>query len=188
MSLEHLFFGVVILWVFSEVYYTQKFASKKEDEKGKDKNSLKYLWMVIVLSISIGVTSSFSTKFFISEHFEIQYVGIALILLGTIFRYLFIRSLGKFFTVDVTIRKEHALKTDGIYSVLRHPTYFASLFTFLGLGLYLNNWLSLFLIFVPVFLVFLYRINIEEKALNLEFGEQYADYSKRTKKLIPFIF
>ena len=96
--------------------------------------------------------------------------------------------MGKYFTVDVTIREGHQIKKDGVYSILRHPSYSASLLTFLGLGLFLNNWISLIIAFIPPFLAFLYRIKIEEKALTEQFGQDYIDYKKQTKKLIPFIY
>ncbi|WP_379967334.1 methyltransferase family protein [Epilithonimonas sp. UC225_85] len=71
---------------------------------------------------------------------------------------------------------------------MRHPSYSASLLTFLGLGLYLNNWFALAVAFIPPFLAFLYRIKIEEEALTEQFGKDYTDYKEQTKKLIPFIY
>jgi len=62
------------------------------------------------------------------------------------------------------------------------------LLTSLGLGLYLNNWLSLVLAFLIPFIAFSYRINVEEKALVEQFGEEYLDYRRKTKKLIPFVY
>jgi protein-S-isoprenylcysteine O-methyltransferase Ste14 len=32
-----------------------------------------------------------------------------------------------------------------------------------------------------------YRMNIEEAALLRAFGDEYRDYMKRTKRLIPFL-
>ena len=32
------------------------------------------------------------------------------------------------------------------------------------------------------------RINIEEKILVESFGKKYLDYTKKTKKLIPFVY
>jgi protein-S-isoprenylcysteine O-methyltransferase Ste14 len=34
----------------------------------------------------------------------------------------------------------------------------------------------------------LYRIAIEERMLIKKFGDEYRDYAKRTKKLIPFLY
>ena len=99
-----------------------------------------------------------------------------------------IRSMGRFFTVDVTIREGHQLKTDGFFRYVRHPSYLASLVTFFGFGLSLNNWFSLAVVFVPVFIAFLIRIKVEEKVLVKQFGAEYLDYSNKTQRIIPFVY
>jgi protein-S-isoprenylcysteine O-methyltransferase Ste14 len=41
---------------------------------------------------------------------------------------------------------------------------------------------------VPPFAALLYRIHVEEAALTGAFGEQYTDYSRTTKRLVPGIY
>jgi protein-S-isoprenylcysteine O-methyltransferase Ste14 len=60
--------------------------------------------------------------------------------------------------------------------------------SFLGLGLSLNNWISLAVIFIPISFTFLYRIGVEEKLLIHKFGIAYTVYKKTTKRLIPGIY
>ena len=40
----------------------------------------------------------------------------------------------------------------------------------------------------PTTAAVLYRIHVEEAALNEAFGAQYASYSKQTKRLIPGVY
>nr|WP_312902037.1 isoprenylcysteine carboxylmethyltransferase family protein [Chryseobacterium taichungense] len=75
-----------------------------------------------------------------------------------------------------------------VFINIRHPSYAFSLVTSLGLGLYLNNWLSLLLAFIIPFIAFSYRITIEERTLIEQFGDEYLEYRKKTKKLIPFVY
>lgn len=182
----------MFLWLFTEVFYKQRLASNETDKKGKDKSSLNILWIIIISSISLSIFVAnihFDTfSLAITENILIVYLGLLLIFAGVFGRLIIIRSLGKYFTVDVTIRKEHKIKKDEFYSVLRHPSYSASLLTFLGLGLYLNNWVAFVIAIIPPFLAFLYRINVEEKALIEQFGQEYIDYKKQTKRIIPFIY
>jgi len=182
----------MFLWLASEVFYKQRLASNGTDKKGKDKSSLNILWVIIILSISLSIFVSYvrfgTVSLMIAESTWINYLGLLMIFVGIVSRVFIIKSLGKYFTVDVTIRKDHQIKKDGIYSILRHPSYAASLLTFLGLGIYLNNWFSLGIAFIPPFLAFLYRIKVEEKALIEQFGQDYIDYRKSTKRLIPFIY
>ncbi|WP_346983633.1 isoprenylcysteine carboxylmethyltransferase family protein [Chryseobacterium sp. POE27] len=129
-----------------------------------------------------SVTASYVTKFPITDEIWIYYLGAGCIWIGIILRFIIIKSLGKYFTVDVTIRQDHKIKKEGFYKYVRHPSYTFSLLTSLGLGLYLNNWLSLVLALVPTFVAFSYRIKVEEKALIEEFGEEYLEYRRNTKK------
>ena len=109
-------------------------------------------------------------------------------LLGIGFRLLAIKQLGRFFTVDVTIRENHQLLQTGFYKYLRHPSYTGSLLTFFGFGISLNNWLGLGIVILPTVITMLYRIRIEEKVLTEQFGKSYLEYSSKTKRLIPFIY
>jgi protein-S-isoprenylcysteine O-methyltransferase Ste14 len=52
----------------------------------------------------------------------------------------------------------------------------------------MGNWASLAALVVPTLLVFLRRIHIEEAALTAAFGDQYRDYMRRTKRLIPALY
>ncbi|QWT84791.1 isoprenylcysteine carboxylmethyltransferase family protein [Chryseobacterium sp. PCH239] len=187
-ALSTLFYISMAAWFLTEFLYKNMLKSGKEDQKNKDKSTLNILWMVIPFSIVSAIFMSYNFHFPMADGVWILYLGELFILVGIIVRYIIIRSLGKYFTVDVTIRQDHKIKKEGFYKYLRHPSYAFSLLTSFGLGLYLNNWLSLVFAFVPPFLAFAYRIKIEEQALIEEFGDEYIEYSKGTKKLIPFIY
>jgi len=45
-----------------------------------------------------------------------------------------------------------------------------------------------FLLMLGLTPLFLYRIKIEEKMLIKRFGEEYKEYIKKTKKLLPLIY
>jgi len=187
-TLQILFTVSMIAWFLSEFLYKNILKSGNKDQKGKDQSTLNILWIAIPLSIALSVTISYVTAFPISDEVWIYYAGTIVIWTGIILRFLIIRSLGKYFTVDVTIRENHKIKKEGFYKYIRHPSYAFSLLTSLGLGLYLNNWLSLLLAFMIPFMAFSYRIMVEERALIGQFGQEYLEYRKKTKKLIPFIY
>lgn len=187
MNLHILFYVSMGAWFLSEIIYKQKLKSEDKDQK-KDRSTLSILWVVIILSIGSAVTVSNISRFLITQSVWILYLGLAFIILGIVFRWIIIRSLGKYFTVDITIREDHKIKKEGFYRYLRHPSYTFALLTFLGLGLYLNNWFSLILALIPPFLAFSYRIKIEEQTLVEQFGDEYIQYRKTTKKLIPFVY
>ena len=183
-----LFTLTYIVWFLSEILLNRLLHSKSTDKQNADKNSLSLIWVTIVVTISVAVFIAAKFHVSISLHASIQYTGLVLIYVGIILRLFAVASLGRFFTVDVTIRQGHKLKKDGIYKYVRHPSYFASLLSFIGFGLCLNNWISLLLITIAIVAAFTFRIKIEERILTEQFGEEYIDYKKSTRGLIPFIY
>ena len=186
--MNFLFPVVYTIWFLSEFLLSRLLRSNQSDKKGADKNSLAIIWIVVVPSIAIS--SYIAQRFYvpISHSPWIGYAGLIIMVVGIALRLMVVKSLGRFFTVDVTIREDHQLKTDGFYSIVRHPSYFAAWLSFVGFGISVNNWLSLLIASTAAFGVFLYRIRIEETVLIKQFGDQYLEYKKSTKAIIPFIF
>ncbi len=177
-----------LLFISTEILLNTLLRAKEGDKKNADKKTLSLLWVTITVAITAAGFISGAIPAPLSSNPKIAYVGAVIIYIGIICRLSVIYSLGHFFTVDVTIRTDHKIKTNGAYMYLRHPTYAASLISFIGLGLTFNNLLSLLVIIIPIFIAFLIRINIEEKVLIQHFGDEYLEYKKSTKKLIPFIY
>jgi protein-S-isoprenylcysteine O-methyltransferase len=90
--------------------------------------------------------------------------------------------------VDVAVAADHKVIDSGPYRFVRHPSYTGVLLAFFGVGLSLANYVSLFLLTVPITAVFLYRIRVEEAALTSGLGEPYRRYMDKTRRLIPFLY
>jgi protein-S-isoprenylcysteine O-methyltransferase Ste14 len=71
---------------------------------------------------------------------------------------------------------------------LRHPSYAGLLLAFLGFGLATADWVSLAAVWLPVLAAVLYRIRVEERLLVESFGDEYRDYARATKRLVPGLF
>lgn len=177
-----------IIWCASEVLLNRLIRSGADDKKKQDRGSLIFIWLMITLAISSGIIFPKHINIPISDQLLIPYFGLFIIVLGMALRFFSIWSLGRFFTVDVTIRDNHEIKKDGLYKIIRHPSYTGSLLSFIGFGISLNNWLSLVAVIFFIMIAFLYRIMIEEKALVEHFGNGYLDYKKNTYRLIPWIY
>jgi protein-S-isoprenylcysteine O-methyltransferase Ste14 len=181
---------IYLIWFLSEILLQRLLrAGDAGDKKKQDKGSLALIWIIIIVFINIsGIVANKIPCPIINKGTLMNYTGLAVIVLGMILRFVSIAQLGRLFTVTVTIRKDHKIKQDGLYSILRHPSYAGSLLSFLGFGLSTNNWLSIAIVFIPVFAVFIYRMNIEEKMLTEQFGDAYKDYMKHTRRVIPWIY
>ncbi len=177
-----------LVLILTEILLNRLLRSKKTDRQNEDKNSISIIWVTIIVAVTLAFLISKTVYLPIYTNPSVQYVGVIVIVIGIILRLFAVFTLGPFFTVDVTIRQDHKLKKDGLYKYLRHPSYFASLVSFAGLGWTFNNWLSLLLIIVAILIVFINRIKIEEKLLIQHFGPEYIEYKKTTKGLIPFIY
>lgn len=145
--------------------------------------------MIIWLSlfVSIAIAFYFGTNGVTLLPGGFFYLGIVLMLAGIAFRQWAILVLGRFFSTTVKILSDHRIVKNGPYHVIRHPAYTGSLLTLLGLGLASRTWGGTLVIVVLFGLVYNYRISVEEKALKAEFGQEYVDYAKKTKRLIPFL-
>jgi len=55
------------------------------------------------------------------------------------------------------------------------------------MGLALRSWGAALVLLLASAAVYGYRIRVEEKALVERFGEEYVEYVKETKMLIPFV-
>lgn len=186
--MNFIFILVYSFWLLSEIFLSRFRRSKKNDLKNADRGSLRLIWILIFIANFLGVYISKEYDLPISDNPFIQYIGLLLVLIGVALRLKIVLSLGKYFTVDVTIKDGHQLKKDGFYKYLRHPSYSASILSFIGFGISLNNWLSLLIISVLIFTAFVYRISVEEKVLIEHFGEDYLNYKRETKGLIPFTY
>lgn len=87
----------------------------------------------------------------------------------------------------VKLSQNQRLIDTGLYGVVRHPMYLATLFMFLPIPLILGSFFGLIpFALYPVIIVI--RILNEEKVLT-EGLDGYAEYKKKTKyRLIPFIW
>jgi len=182
------FVSIYVIWFSSEVFLSLFRRAGKSVKQKSDKGSLGLIWAIIIIANFLSYFLSRWVPAGISDDQNIRYLGLALIVIGQVLRFTIVFSLGKFFTVNVAIAQDHKLKTDGFYRFIRHPSYSASLLSFAGYGITLNNWISLILVVSSVATAFLIRIRIEEKTLIDHFGGEYMEYIKRTKKLVPFVF
>ncbi|RDX53420.1 hypothetical protein OH76DRAFT_1220372 [Lentinus brumalis] len=132
-------------------------------------------------------------------------LGTLLCAVGGVIRILCYRALGRHFTFELSLRKDHKLVTDGPYSIVRHPSYTALIMVTIGTLLCLTStgsWLSesgilgtligrLLIVawaaevaWIPV--VMIMRVGTEDEILRNEFRDEWLAWSKKTPyKLIP---
>jgi protein-S-isoprenylcysteine O-methyltransferase Ste14 len=108
--------------------------------------------------------------------------------LGLLLRWWSFVSLGKYFTVTVRTSEDQPVVQRGPYRVLRHPSYTGLLLTFTGGGLIVNNWVSAAGAAGVLLIALIYRLRIEEHALNDALGDRYQRFAADRARLIPYVW
>ena len=121
---------------------------------------------------------------------SIEVIGFVFISLGAIVLWISFKSFNQaeFLGIEQLqeVQKPAKLMQDGLYKMVRHPLYFGTILLFIGLFCLIPT-TKLLLINAIVFGYLLVGSWLEEKKLIVQFGQEYIDYKKKVKGLIPFI-
>ncbi|WP_247536121.1 methyltransferase family protein [Ralstonia pseudosolanacearum] len=117
----------------------------------------------------------------------VRWLGIVLYAAGGTLRLWPVFVLGKRFSGLVAIQPGHQLVTDGVYGVVRNPSYLGLLANTLGWVLAFRSLAGvvLTLLLIPPLVA---RIRAEEALLRDQFGDAYDAYCARTWRLIPGVY
>jgi protein-S-isoprenylcysteine O-methyltransferase Ste14 len=151
-------------------------------------------WGFVISATSIFILALLVTAFDFIQIQKAVYrfglmnaVGLILFLAGVSLRLVGKRTLGKYYSYGLRILQDQKLIKHGIYKHIRHPISLAAIIYSLGIPLFFSS-LYGFLLMLGLIPLILYRIRIEEKMLIDTFGDEYREYTKKTKKIIPFIY
>ena len=189
MNLARIVQIVNLVWLLSEVALIVFARRNLRGALPRDRGSRTLLWCVIGAGIAAGtaVQAVSVARMRIPEPWLL---GVSLLLLvgGLVIRWTAILTLGRLFSTSVAIHRDHRLVQKGLFRLVRHPSYSGLLLLFLGMGLSFGNWLSFGVIVVPFLAALLYRILVEEASLLEALGEDYVEYCRSTRCLLPGIF
>jgi protein-S-isoprenylcysteine O-methyltransferase Ste14 len=149
---------------------------------------------VVIATAVIGVAAAFiladhvRSAGFNSARWPVFTLGLAIIVLGIALRQWSVHTLGQFFTVQVRVRVDQTVVDSGPYRFVRHPSYAAIILSFVGIGIALENWLSLVVLVVVPTIGLVVRIRVEERALTDALGEPYRRFSATRARLIPGVW
>src|SRR2546421_9391708 len=156
-----------LVYLISELLLTVARRSRSRTGTKQDRSTLRVVWLVIIVSVAAGI--------YVARHWpaaalpharSFAVVGAVLFVAGLLLRWWAIVTLGRFFTVDVTIEKDHELVERGPFRFVRHPSYTGVLLAFVGVALTLRDWGAILVVLVPIFIAFVRRMNVEESALS----------------------
>jgi protein-S-isoprenylcysteine O-methyltransferase Ste14 len=94
-------------------------------------------------------------------------------------------DLGTNWSVTLQVRENHRLITRGVYRRVRHPMYTALFLYAVGQTLVVPNWIAGPSYLIALALLLTYRVEVEERMMLDEFGDDYAAYVTTTNRFIP---
>ena len=115
MNFGLLFLTISSIWVISEVLLLA-IRRSKNDSQDHDKGSIKWLNITIYTCVALAVSFGFTGIGQIHTAISIiPWVGLSLIVVGLIIRWIAILTLRKYFTTNVVIQSDHRIIKAGIY-------------------------------------------------------------------------
>ena len=88
---------------------------------------------------------------------------------------------------SIEVAQNQKVISSGLYGIVRHPMYTATILMFLAMPLVMGSWWA-FLVMIPYVLAIVTRIKDEETLLTKEL-EGYQEYKEKVRwKLIPYIW
>jgi protein-S-isoprenylcysteine O-methyltransferase Ste14 len=188
VGLYAIVFWIVFLWAYWPEWTVVRQATRAQGEA--DSKSLQVILVGQSVAFFIAWPMAWIPALQSSPAHRVAmfYAGVAAIVGGSVLRRHCFRMLGPSFTGDVRARPDQEIVNRGAYRLLRHPSYTAGIVLNTGVGLALGSWACVLLVGGASLIVYLYRINVEERALLAVVGEPYRQFVGTRKRLIPFVY
>lgn len=141
---------------------------------------------LVVVHVLVGIFAIL--EYFIrKKHINpfITGLGVTMFLGALVLRNLAIHTLGEFHSVQIEIKNNHRLITNGVYGYIRHPYYLAVLLEVPSITLIPNSYYALLFSLVFYFPLLFYRIYNEELVMLKKFGQNYLKYKAEVPAFFP---
>lgn len=165
---------------------TSLFNMKDKDKKKKDEGSC----FVLVA----GCISSILADVFFRQYIGLPlpvlffWIGCIVTVSGIVIRVYSVFTLKRAFTVSVQVKIDQIIIKKGPYKYIRHPAYSGSIISLLGIALCFRSIFGIIAALIITKIIYGYRIGLEEKLLENNFGADYEEYEKATWRIMPYIW
>lgn len=177
-----MFIAGIIMMIYNPELLKKRLNAKEEQNDQKTVIALSGI-MFLATFITAGLNFRFNWM-----HFPkwVVYLGIVLFLASYAMFGEVLRE-NTYLSRTVEVQENQKVVDTGLYGIIRHPMYSATLILFLSMGLVLDSPIS-FLILLTYIPIIAKRIENEEKVLE-EGLEGYKEYKQKVKyKVIPLIW
>ena len=177
-----MFFAGVVMMVKSPELLQTRLNAKEEEKEQKAVVALSGV-MFLAAFLAAGLNARFGWL-----HFPVWTVWVAAgVFLLAYLMYAEVMRENAYLSRTIEVQESQTVVDSGLYGIVRHPMYAATLFLFLSMGIILDSPLSLAitLFYIPIIAA---RMKNEEKVLE-EGLNGYREYKTKVKyKVIPFVW
>ena len=176
---------IYALWLILITYLTVSATGVKQETQGHLVQSFGLLFAIIVAFL-LPYLPIFHFLNFAPVNPVLSSFGVLLCAAGMALLVLARQHLGSNWSQTVAAKIGHELVTSGPYRYVRHPMYAGGLVACIGSAMVCGGaWIFLLVILGALFL---WRVAAEDTLMAHQFPNEYPDYKKRTKALIPFVW
>lgn len=176
-----------IYWILAAI----KTRSNVTKESSGQRSIQRVVHLIFVI-ISYAITffqfkNIFLWNRIIPNYEYVEYIGIAILVFSLLFAIWARIVLGRNWSGAIQKVEGQRLVRSGPYKYIRNPIYTGIVCGFFGTFITLGSLASIMGCCI-ILIIYIIKINKEQRFLILEFGEEYENYVKKSWALIPYIF
>lgn len=182
-----LLFGPMLIAGFVMFFKTPDFLAKRLDAKEKQATQKGVLAFAGLMFIGGFAVAGLDFRFGWSEMPQWVVIAASAVFLVSYGLYAEVMRENAYLSRTIKVEEGQKVVDTGLYGMVRHPMYTATLFLFLSMPLILGSWYAL-LVFAAYPVIIIVRLKDEEELLTRELPG-YAAYKQKVKyRLLPFVW
>ncbi|MBE6975717.1 MAG: isoprenylcysteine carboxylmethyltransferase family protein [Ruminococcaceae bacterium] len=182
-----LLFGPMLIAGFVMLFKTPEFLEKRLDAKEKQTTQKGVLAFSGLMFIGGFVVAGLDFRFGWSNMPHWVVIAASVLFLAAFALYAEVMRENAYLSRTIKVEEGQTVVDTGLYGIVRHPMYMATILLFLMIPLILGSWYALIVFaFYPAIIIV--RLRDEEALLTKELPG-YAEYKQKVKyRIIPFIW
>ena len=182
-----LLFGPMLIAGFVMLFKSPEFLAKRLDVKEKQSTQKGVIAVSGLMFIAGFVVAGLDYQFGWSQMPAPVTVIASVLFLIAYALYAEVMRENAYLSRTIKVEEGQTVVDTGLYGIVRHPMYMASILLFLMMPIVLGSWYAL-IVFAVYPAVIVVRLKDEEELLTRELSG-YAEYKKKVKyRIIPFIW
>ncbi len=178
---------VIVTYIRGKTFWEAQISGNTSQSKRSDRS----FWMITVSMMLVFYLSPLEYIYFaspLSRTIWMEYGGVGLFVFGIGMFVWARRTLGVNYSGHLSVKEGQKLIQSGPYRMIRHPAYAGYFLMALGLALGYSSLVGIASTLFALLPCMIYRIHIEDQLLAEHFGEQFDQYCRKVKRLIPGVW